>query len=42
MSHFESMSHTSPLRYAYLLETRSILEVYNERGKVVVVVSSGQ
>jgi hypothetical protein len=33
MSHFESMSHTSPLGYPYLLEIHSILEVYDERGE---------
>jgi hypothetical protein len=30
MSNFKSMSHTSPLGYPQLLETRSILEVYGE------------
>jgi hypothetical protein len=42
MSNFESMSHTSPLGYPQLLETRSILEVYGERGRIVVVMSSGR
>jgi hypothetical protein len=33
MSHFGSMSHTSPLGYPHLLETRSILEVYGQKGE---------
>jgi hypothetical protein len=42
MPRFESMSHTSHLEYPHILETRLILEVYSERGGVVVVVSLGR